>query len=104
MSSVDSGPLRDGRVGPYTPTMGVPTADAIWSGPVSPEIISDAPRARATRSATVVWGAIVAAPAAAPTVSSASARSPGPHSTTDSSPVRSRRSRASDAYRDGGQI
>ena len=44
------------------PTIGVPTAAAMCVGPVSPDTISAAPRASATRSAIVVGGASTAAP------------------------------------------
>ncbi len=46
-----------------------PTAAAMCVGPVSPDTISAAPRASATRSAIVVCGDSIAAPPAAPTTS-----------------------------------
>src|SRR5690242_17992736 len=103
MSCGASGPLRDGRVGPYSPTTGVPTADAMWVGPVSPDTISEAPRASATISATLVCGDTNAAPEAAAATSAASACSPGPHNTTDRGPMRSRMPAASAPNLEGGQ-
>ena len=75
------------------PTIGVPTAAAMCVGPVSPDTISAAPRASATRSAIVVCGDMIAAPSARRDDLAASASSPGPHSTTDISPCRARSAR-----------
>src|SRR5436309_2732317 len=83
MSPGDHGPLRDGRVGPYRPTMGVPRAAAMWVGPVSPEITSAAPRRSAMRSPIDVLGERSAVPDDARTTSSASDSSPGPQVTID---------------------
>ena len=102
MSLGDQGPLRCGRVGPNRLTIGVPTAAATCVGPVSPDTISDAPRASATRSAIVVGGVSAAAPSDAATTARASASSPGPQSTTDARRCRSRNARATAPSRSGG--
>ena len=86
-SSGDHGPLRCGTVGPKMPTIGVPTAAAMCIGPVSPDTISARRAASATRSAIVGRRREHARRRPTPsTTASASASSPGPHSTTDSSP------------------
>src|SRR5215204_952279 len=90
----DHGPFLSGSVGPNSETMGVPTADAICNGPVSPEIISDAPRQSSTTSARRVGGATRADPADASATTVASASSPGPHSTNGTYPLTSRRNAA----------
>ena len=80
-SSGRHGPFRTGLVGPYSPTMGAPTAAARCSGPVSPDTISRAPRASASTSPIRVGGASRAAPADAATTSRARSSSCGPQST-----------------------
>ena len=50
MSAGDHGPLRSARVGPNSATIGVPTAPAMCSGPVSPDTMRLAPFAIARMS------------------------------------------------------
>ena len=98
------GPLRSGSVGPKRLTIGVPTAAAMCSGPVSPDTTSAAARASATQVGDRrSRGASTAAPADAATTAAASASSPGPQSTTGVSPHASRRNAASSPNRSGGQ-
>src|SRR5678815_1079257 len=82
-SAVDQGPLRSARVGPNSATSGVPTAAAMCSGPVSPEIRMRAGLAIANRSAIDVAGAGSAAPSEAAETCCASGFSLGPQSTTE---------------------
>src|SRR5690606_3328136 len=98
-SSGDHGPFLAGSVGPKIDTMGVPTAAAICSGPVSPETISDARRQIATRSGSDVSGARCATPPDDSMTASAIARSPGPHSTNGTSPRTSLKNDASSPNR-----
>src|SRR5262245_22989528 len=84
------------------PTTGVPTADAMWVGPVSPDTITAAPRVSAITPPIVVFGDATAAPSAAAAVSVASHSSPGPHRMTDIRPRRFRSSAASAANLSGG--
>ena len=67
--------------------MGVPTAAARWSGPVSPDTMSRAPRASASTSPIRVGGAGRAAPPDASATARARSPSAGPHSTSDGEPV-----------------
>src|SRR3954470_3309903 len=84
------------------PTMGVPTAAAMWAGPVSPETKSAAPRASATRSAMDVRGDSTAVQPDEATTARASDSSPGPQSTTDVTPGTECRAEATRPSRDGG--
>jgi hypothetical protein len=97
------GPLRSGYVGPNSATIGVATAPAMCSGPVSPEMISRALRARPTRSLIVVGGDNSAAPEDAAMTAAASDSSPGPHNTTDARPSSCRIAAATAPNRSGGQ-
>ncbi len=81
------GPLRLAGTGPKRPTQGVPTAAAMWSGPVSLEMKSLASLAVSASSDSDVGGAFVAAPSASATIRSAAADSSGPpQTTTDATP------------------
>jgi hypothetical protein len=96
------GPLRSKRVGPNSATIGVPTAPAMCSGPVSPDTISAALRAMPTRSVIVVGGATSALAEEAATTADASACSPGPQSTTERRPASRVNIDASAPKRSGG--
>src|SRR6185503_3810639 len=102
MSAGDHGPLRSARGGPNSATIGVPTAPAMCSGPVSPDTMRLALFAIARMSVMLVAGACSAAPLDEATTADAAASSPGPHSTTDRRPRRSRIAAASAPKRAAG--